>query len=205
MLLVIYQIKSLEATRFSYFRIIYNGQIVFAWKETLLWVKNKKTGHNRKYQWKESIFLFFGCQNLCAYTGILVWKSFWIRQWKVITDFDSSYMTFEYLQNDMKFCYETFILLTNFRRNVLASQSLTSVASAHYQNAAFVMLFGNFWPSFTMGNSFPFFNRCLWYEVKTYVRETPHQKKLIDVINLVIWFLESFWSVSYKMITIAKW
>ena len=131
MLLIIYQRKSLGATRFSYFRMIYNRQIVFAWKETLLWVKKKKTGHNRKYQWKESIFLFFGCQNLCTYTGILVWKSFWICQWKVITDFDSSYITFEYLQNDMKFSYETITLLTNFLRNILASQSLTFVASAH--------------------------------------------------------------------------
>lgn len=40
---------------------------------------------------------------------------------KGITGFDFSCITFEYLQNDMKFSHETLTLLTNFLKNILAS------------------------------------------------------------------------------------
>ena len=58
---------------------------------------------------------------------------------KVLTDFDPPYITFDYLQSDVKFSHKS--LFTKFLRAILASLSWTSEAPEHEQNAAFVMPF----------------------------------------------------------------
>ena len=53
--------------------MVYNGRSMFAYlKITLLRVKRKKQPVIGDIAVEKGIFLFWGCQNMCAHTGIPV-------------------------------------------------------------------------------------------------------------------------------------